>query len=87
MLQNRSLLPKVEVLSPKGDKTSICCIKLLQSVLNFYYHKITKKCRLKGGKFRNGAPCGEDHGVGGARAVAYGWQHGEQAKRGGGRFG
>ena len=43
--------------------------------------------RLKGGKFRNGAPCGEDHGVGGARAVAYGWQHGEQAKRGGGRFG
>ena len=49
MLQNRSLLPKVEVLSPQGDKTSICCIKLLQSVLNFYYHKITKKC--KGGGY------------------------------------
>ena len=45
MLQNRSLLPKVEVLSPQGDKTSICCNKLLQSVSNFYYHKITKICR------------------------------------------
>ena len=45
MLENRSLLPKVEVLSRKGDKTSICCIKLLQSVWNFYYHKITKICR------------------------------------------
>ena len=45
MLQNRSLLPKVEVLSLRGDKTSICCVKLLQSILNFYHHKITKKCR------------------------------------------
>ena len=45
MLQNRSLLPKVEVLSHRGDKTSICCVKLLQSILNFYHHKITKKCR------------------------------------------
>ena len=36
MLQNRSLLPKVEVLSHKGDKTSICCNKLLQLVENFY---------------------------------------------------
>ena len=36
MLQNRSLLPEVEVLSHKGDKTSICCVKLLQSVWNFY---------------------------------------------------
>ena len=34
MLQNRSLLPKVEVLSHKGDKTSICCVKLLQLVSN-----------------------------------------------------
>ena len=48
MLQNRSLLPKVEVLSPQGDKTSICCIKLLQSVKNFYYHKIIKKCKEGG---------------------------------------
>ena len=45
MLQNRSLLPKVEVLSLRGDKTSIWCVKLLQSVQNFYHHKITKKCR------------------------------------------
>ena len=51
MLQNRSLLPKVEVLSRKGDKTSICCIKLLQSVWNFYHHKITKKCRGRGGEY------------------------------------
>ena len=36
MVQNRSLLPEVEVLSHKGDKTSICCIKLLQLVQNFY---------------------------------------------------
>ena len=36
MLKNRSLLPKVEVLLPRGDKTSICCVKLLQSVQNFY---------------------------------------------------
>ena len=43
MLQNRSLLPKVEVLSLRGDKTSIWCVKLLQSVQNFYHHKITKK--------------------------------------------
>ena len=49
MLQNRSLLPKVEVLSLRGDKTSIWCVKLLQSVQNFYHHKITKKCRGWGG--------------------------------------
>ena len=49
MLQNRSLLLKVEVLSLRGDKTSICCVKLLQSILNFYHHKITKKCR--GGRY------------------------------------
>ena len=44
MLQNRSLLPKIEVLSPQGDKTSICCIKLLQSVWNFYPCSNDEKC-------------------------------------------
>ena len=45
MLQSRSLIPKVEVLSLRGDKTSICCVKVLQSIWNFYHHKIAKKCR------------------------------------------
>ena len=38
MLQNRSLLTKVEVLSPKGDKTSIC-LKMFKLSSRLKAHK------------------------------------------------